>query len=293
MTPVARAVVTGANTGLGLATTRALVAAGMPVTMGVRSTDRGEAAAAAVRRSVPAADLVVRRIDLADLDSVRQFADRTVEPVSVLVCNAGVMLVPEQSLTADGFEMHWGVNFLGHYLLTGLLLPALTDAARVVSLSSIAHRSAGRFDRECGHGSDYTPGGAYGQSKLCTLLFSLELDRRLRSSGSAVKAVAAHPGWSATDERAPRERGDEPGLGLVFARRISQLLGSSPEHGALSQVHAAIGAGVAGGEFWGPSMLIRGKPHRATVSAGARRRDDAAFLFELAAELTGCEIPPR
>lgn len=291
MTDGARAVVTGANAGLGLATTRALATAGIPVTMAVRSTDKGAAAAAAIRASEPAADLRVQQLDLADLDSVRRFAERTTDPISVLLCNAGVMLVPEQSLTADGFEMHWGVNFLGHYLLAGLLLPALTGEARVVSLSSIAHRSAGRLDRQFGLGPDYTPGQAYGQSKLCTLMFSLELDRRQRGSGSGVKSVAAHPGWSATDERPPRERGDSPGPGLVFARRISQLLGSSPAHGALSQVHAATGAGVEGGQFWGPSLLVRGKPHRAAVSAGARREDDADFLFDLAAELTGCEIP--
>ena len=287
----ARAVVTGANTGLGLATTRALVSNGMPVTMAVRNLDRGRAAATAVLAGVPDADLQVQQLDLAYLDSVQRFAEEHTEPVSRLVCNAGVMLVPEQSLTADGFEMHWGVNFLGHYLLTALLLPGLADDARVVSLSSIAHRSAGRFDRQCGLGPDYTPGGAYGQSKLCTLMFSLELDRRLRAARRGVKAVAAHPGWSATDERSPRDRGDSPGLGLVFARRISQLLGSAPEHGALSQVHAALGAEVEGGQFWGPSLLIRGKPHQATASAGARREDDAAFLFDLAAELTGCKIP--
>lgn len=291
MTGTGRAVVTGANAGLGLATTRALAAAGVPVTLAVRSIDRGEVAATAIRQSIPSADLRVEQLDLADLDSVRLFADRIARPVSLLVCNAGVMLVPEQSLTVDGFEMHWGVNFLGHHLLTGLLLPAFTDDARVVSISSIAHRSAGRLDRAFGLGPDYTPGKAYGQSKLCTLMFSLELDRRLRRSGSAVKAVAAHPGWSATDERPARERGDTPGLGLVFARRISQLLGSSPAHGALSQVHAAIGTGVEGGQFWGPSLLVRGAPHPATASAAARRADDADFLFDLAAELTGCEIP--
>lgn len=287
---IPRAIVTGANTGLGLASSRALIAAGIPVTLAVRSTERGEAAAASLRAFAPGADLIVRALDLADLASVRRFAEATIEPVRILMCNAGVMLVPEQTLTADGHEMHWGVNHLGHYLLAGLLLPTMTLDARVVSISSIAHRSAGRLDRGCGLGTDYTPGGAYGQSKLSTLMFSLELDRRLRAAGSTVKAVAAHPGWSATDERAPRARGDAPGLGLVFARRISQLLGSSADHGALSQVHAAISQDVRGGQFWGPRLLIRGEPHLASPAAAARCPDDAAFLFDLSAALTGTSI---
>jgi NAD(P)-dependent dehydrogenase (short-subunit alcohol dehydrogenase family) len=287
-----RAVVTGANTGLGLATTRALAAAGWSVTLAVRNLAKGHAAAADVRIELPDADLQVRRLDLADLGSVRAFADDWRTDLALLVNNAGVMLAPQRVVTAGGLEQQFAVNHLGHYLLTARLLPALAEAGgRVVTVSSLAHRAVRRLDRDLNLTGRYLPMTAYGQSKLAQLMFALELDRRLLATHSPVISVAAHPGWSATDTLSPGDRGDRPGPLVWLARRVSQLLGSSPEHGARSQVLAATRPRTAGGTFYGPRFGIYGRPHRATPSRAARNTGDAAWLFSRSAELTGEEIP--
>lgn len=286
-----RAVVTGANTGLGLASTQALAAGGWSVTLAVRSPERGAAAVDVVRQAVPGADLEVRLLDLADLASVRAFAADRDAPIDLLMNNAGMMMVPELTLTADGFEQQFGVNHLGHHLLTALLLDRVAAAnGRVVSLSSIAHHQAKSFDHDLNLGRGYTPAGAYAQSKLATLMFALELDRRLRRHAVPVTSVAAHPGWSATDTRAPRDRGDDPSRSVVFSRRISQILGSSAAGGARSQVFAGTDPSVRGGDFWGPRMLAYGPPHLARPSRVARDPDAAQWLFAIAEKLTGTAL---
>jgi NAD(P)-dependent dehydrogenase (short-subunit alcohol dehydrogenase family) len=187
------AVVTGANSGIGFAAADALARAGAHVVFAVRDLERGRAAAARVTGSTE-----VRRLDLADLASVRAFAASWDRPLDLLINNAGVMMVPEQR-TADGFEMQFGTNHLGHHVLTNLLLPYVTD--RVVTVSSGAHRMGDRvihFENPNLTGI-YTPQRAYSQSKLANLLFTLELQRRLTGSGSPVRALAAHPGWAATN----------------------------------------------------------------------------------------------
>ncbi|MGW2238198.1 oxidoreductase, partial [Streptomyces sp. NPDC001759] len=187
------AVVTGANSGLGIATVEALAGAGAHVVLAVRDPARGAAAAARVNGSVE-----VRRLDLADLASVREFAAQWQGDLDLLVNNAGVMNIPE-SATKDGFETQFGTNHLGHFALTNLLLPHITD--RVVTVSSGMHRMPGspriHFDNLDLTG-EYAPMKAYSQSKLANLLFTLELQRRLEASGSSVRALAAHPGWAAT-----------------------------------------------------------------------------------------------
>lgn len=286
-----RAVVTGANSGLGLASTVALAAAGWAVTLAVRSTKKGDAATALVRKTVPGARLDVRRLDLSDLTSVREFAAGWDAPLELLMNNAGMMLVPQRSVTGEGFEEHMGVNHLGHYLLTALLLPQLTRAhGRVVSLSSIAHRSADRLDRGLGLAGGYSPMGAYGQSKLATLMFAIELDRRLRRTDIGVKAVAAHPGWSATDPRAPSDRGDDPSPTVWLSRKISQLLGSSAAHGARPQLYAGTAPELPGGSYCGPRWMVYGRPHLAAPSKAARSTDDARWLFDASADLTGTPL---
>lgn len=286
-----RAVVTGANTGLGLASATALAAAGWSVTLAVRKTAKGDAAAATVRSALPTATVEVRRLDLADLDSVREFAAGWDGPLALLMNNAGMMLMPQRTFTIDGFEEQMGVNHLGHYLLTALLLPALIDGSgRVVAVSSIAHRTASRLDRGLGLTGPYTPMGGYGQSKLAVLMFALELDRRLRRDRIAVTSVAAHPGWSATTLSAPGGRGDDPSAFVWLSRRVSQLLGSPTAHGARSQVYAATAPDLPGGSFYGPRFGIYGKPHRAAPSKAARNAGDARWLFEASAELTGAVL---
>src|SRR5215207_5133070 len=185
-------IVTGANSGIGLAAAREMARAGARVVLAVRDTAKGDQAAASLPGTVE-----VRALDLADLASVRSFAEGWSEDVDILVNNAGVMAVPEQR-TADGFEMQIGTNHLGHFALTNLLLPRVKD--RVVTVASGAHRM-GRIDLDDLNWErrGYDRWRAYGQSKLANLLFTLELQRRVDESGSDVRAVAAHPGWSATN----------------------------------------------------------------------------------------------
>ncbi len=210
-----RVIVTGANTGLGYQTALALAAAGAEVVMAVRDLDRGQAAAQRIRDEVDDAKLRIIHLDLADLASVHDFAatEAAAGPVDLLVNNAGLMLVPSRVLTRDGFESQMGVNHLGHFALTAGLLPALlqAEAGRVVSVTSIAARRARSLDHGLGLTGDYTPMGAYSQSKLAVALFAEELDRRLRATGARVTSVLAHPGWSATGVSSDRPD-DRPGV---------------------------------------------------------------------------------
>lgn len=283
-----RAVVTGANSGLGRLTAEHLARCGMDVTIAVRRTDAGEAAAERIRQDRPPGTVRVARLDLGDLESVREFADGQ-DDLDLLVCNAGQMMVPSFKTTTDGFERQMGVNHLGHFALTGRLWPKLSPTGRVVSVSSIAHRSAKRLDRSLSTQGKYTPMGAYGQSKLAQLLFTAELDRRLRAHGSQQVAVAAHPGWSATAEQAPPP--GEP-LPVKVSRKATAILGTAPAHGVRPQLRAATGRDVRPGDFWGPRLLIGGQPHRAAPSAAARDEDDAAWLWAESERLTGVRFTP-
>jgi NAD(P)-dependent dehydrogenase (short-subunit alcohol dehydrogenase family) len=286
-----RAIVTGANTGLGFRTALALAGAGAEVVLAVRSPERGGAAAERIRAEVPGAEPRVSLVDLADLRSVRAFAEREAAggPLDILVNNAGVMLVPQREFTADGFEKHMGVNHLGHVLLTAGLLPALSaaPAGRVVSVTSLAYLFAGRLDRSLGLQGRYRPMAAYGQSKLAALLFAGELDRRLGASGSSVVSLAAHPGWSATELF---DRDDRPGPFVRLSRWATQLLGSSPEAGARPQVRAAAAVDVPRGGLVGPSLLVYGRPRRTRIGRAARDSTDAAWLWDRSVELTGARF---
>ena len=213
------AVVTGANSGIGLETTRGLAALGARVVMACRSRDRAEAAAADVRRSLPGADLEVRDLDLADLGSVQTFADAFSdgEPLDLLVNNAGVMALPRRRQTADGFEMQFGTNVLGHFALTGRLLPHLKAApnSRVVWLSSIAHRKGQIHFDDLQSEQSYDAWRVYEQSKLADLVLSIEMQRRLARAGASTVSVAAHPGVSATALTDDMMDG-KPLLGAIF-----------------------------------------------------------------------------
>ena len=283
-----RMVVTGGNTGLGFQSALAFARSGAEVVLAVRNTAKGADAASRILTDTPAANLRVEHLDLADLASIRAFgsAEAARGPLDVLLNNAGVMLVPQRELTTDGFEMHMGTNHLGHVLLTAALLPALTGATngRVVSLSSIAHRAVSRIDRSLGLTGRYSPMGAYGQSKLATLLFGLELNRRLRAAGSTVASVIAHPGWSATELI---DRDDRPGLGVRLSRKATAVLGSSGAAGARSQIRAAVDPSVPGGTFLGPTFLLRGRPRPASMSSTAADPIAADWLWETSNALTG------
>jgi NAD(P)-dependent dehydrogenase (short-subunit alcohol dehydrogenase family) len=274
-------VVTGAYRGLGLATARALAAAGARVVLAVRDRTRGETAAAGLR-----GDVEVRRLDLADLDSVRAFASGWSGPLDVLVNNAGVMAVPA-GVTVDGFELQFGTNHLGHFALTNLLLPQVTD--RVVTLSSTMHRVGTIVLEDLNwQRRPYSPERAYGQSKLANLLFTLELQRRLTVAGSPVRATAAHPGWAATNLQS--HSGSRVKNAAMAVGNL--VLGASPDQGAMPTLVAAT-ADLPGGSYVGPSgpFELRGRPALVGRTPAASDPDLARRLWQASAELTGVDFP--
>lgn len=286
--------VTGANSGLGLETVRALAGRGAHVLLACRNRGAAEKAVHAVRRRTPRGRLDVMALDLADLDSVRAFAEaaRVTHPaIDGLINNAGVMALPYRQ-TKDGFEMHFGTNHLGHFALTGRLLPALMRAphARVVTVSSQFHR-LGRMDFADPNWERraYDKWRAYAQSKLANLLFAFELDRRLREAGADVLSVAAHPGYAATNlqRQGARTVGSAPGG--WFGGIGNTLFAQSAENGALPILRAASEPGVPGGSYYGPAgpMELRGAPVTVTAHAGAHSAEDARRLWALSEELTG------
>ena len=278
------AVVTGATSGLGLATARALARAGAEVVLAVRDTGRGDTVAADIGGRT-----LVRRLDLADLASVRCFAEgmlADVVAVDVLVDNAGVMAVPE-GRTRDGFELQIGTNHLGHFALTNLLLPVIRD--RVVVVSSQTHRIGRlRLDDLNIERRRYQRWTAYAQSKLANLLFVLELDRRLAAAGSPVRALAAHPGYAATGLQS------HTGTTLQHAAMalLNKVVGQSAETGALSTLYAAT-QDLPGGSYVGPSGVFeaRGHPRLVGRSAAATDAEAARALWELSEKLTGVRFP--
>jgi len=271
------AVVTGATSGIGRVAARELARAGARVVLAVRDTARG----AQVAAGMPG-DTDVRALDLTELASVRAFASAWDGPLDVLVNNAGVMATPERR-TADGFELQIGTNHLGHFALTNLLLDAITD--RVVTVASGAHRMGRiRLDDLNWERGRYERWKAYGQSKLANLLFTLELERRLTAAGSPVRALAAHPGWSATHLQRRTENRVMDGLMAVGNRLIAQ----SDESGALPTLYAAT-QDLPGGSYVGPDGPgeVRGHPTLVSRSAAATDADTARRLWELSEELTG------
>jgi NAD(P)-dependent dehydrogenase (short-subunit alcohol dehydrogenase family) len=271
------AIVTGANSGIGLVAARELARAGARVVLAVRSTEKGRAAAASIQGTVD-----VRALDLADLASVRAFAAGVDGNVDLLINNAGVMAVPE-ARTKDGFELQIGTNHLGPFALTNLLLPQVTG--RVVTVSSGAHRMGKiRLDDLNWERGGYQRWPAYGQSKLANLLFTLELQRRLTESGSDVRAVAAHPGYAATNLQQHTGSFLQNGLMWVANRVVAQ----SDEMGALPTLYAATQdvppAGYVGPDSWKEQ---RGHPTLVGRTSAASDEDTARRLWTLSEELTG------
>ncbi|GAA3297608.1 SDR family NAD(P)-dependent oxidoreductase [Dactylosporangium vinaceum] len=270
------AIVTGANSGVGLATARALALAGARVVLAVRSLDRGQAAARTIT-----GDTEVRRLDLADLASVRAFAAAWTGPVDLLINNAGIS-VPDRRRTADGFELQFATNHLGPFALTNLLLEHVTD--RIVTVSSQAERM-GRLDLDDPNDErrPYRESAAYNRSKLANLLFTAELQRRLDAAGSPVRAVSAHPGL--VQSAIYSESG-------AVLRLMVRLLGQSADEGALPVLYAAV-ADLPGDSFTGPSRWahMRGAPELINRSATARDAGLAARLWTLSERLTGTHFP--
>jgi NAD(P)-dependent dehydrogenase (short-subunit alcohol dehydrogenase family) len=283
------AIVTGANSGLGLVTARELARAGASVVMACRNLDKGHAVIEEIRAAVPNAQVQLEELDLASLASVRAFAERfkaTHDGLDLLINNAGVMAPPRRR-TADGFELQFGTNHLGHFLLTTLLLPSMEgrEDARVVTLSSTAHK-IGRiaFDNLNGD-RHYFRWRAYGQSKLANLLFALELDRRLRREGSTVKSLAAHPGYASTNLQSAAA----PLVDRLVMKVGNAAMAQSDEMGALPTLFAATEPGLDGGTYVGPDGPSEQRGHPTIVAPNGRAQDEdsARRLWQVSEELTG------
>jgi NAD(P)-dependent dehydrogenase (short-subunit alcohol dehydrogenase family) len=271
-------IVTGANSGLGLVTARELARVGAHVVLACRNTTKGDEAAATMT-----GDVEVRKLDLQDLASVREFAG-TVDSVDVLINNAGIMAVP-YALTKDGFESQIGTNHLGHFALTNLLLPKVTD--RVVTVSSFMHLLGKISLKDLNwKARPYSAWLAYGQSKLANLLFTSELQKRLDAAGSTLTSQAAHPGYSATNLQG--HTGNR--FGTRFWDAGNSLFATSADFGARQTLYAA-SADLAGNTFVGPKFAMRGPSGPSPRSPLARDANTARALWQLSEQLTGTEFP--
>ncbi len=283
------AVVTGGNSGLGLEAAGALAAAGAETVLACRNTEKAEVAAAAIRAGAPDATVVVEGLDLASLASVREFCVRFAAErpgLDLLINNAGVMASPRRQ-TEDGFELQLGTNHLGHFALTGLLLPLMQgrEDARVVTVSSTAHKLGHvNFDNLQGE-RRYFRWFAYCQSKLANVLFALELERRLRAAGSDLKSLAAHPGYADTN----LQNAAPPALDRALFALTDRLFAQNAEMGALPELYAATRPNLDGGLFIGPDGFEEQRGHPRVVRPVAAGRDEAAAarLWEVSEELTG------
>ena len=286
------AIITGANTGLGLETARALAAAGAQIVLAVRDLDKGAAAVEEIRKTTPAGNLALQRLNLSSLSDIRSAAEQLgarYPQIDLLINNAGVMYPPKGN-TADGFELQFGTNHLGHFALTALLLENLTTVrgSRVVTVSSNGHkfRAAIHFD-DLQWERDYSRVGAYAQSKLANLLFTYELQRRLEAAGAETVALAAHPGASGTELMRHITFGPEALSAAVLK------LAQSPAMGALPSLRAATDPTAVGGQYYGPSGFgeLRGYPK--VVKSTSQSHDQALQqrLWSVSEELTGVTFP--
>ena len=290
------ALVTGANSGLGLQAAHALAARGAHVIMAARNGSKASAAESAIRQSVPEASLEVQPLDLAALASVRQMAAAVAashDRIDLLINNAGVMGIPRME-TTDGFELQIGANHLGHFVLTALLMPRLlaARAARVVAVTSIARLNGGRIDPDDPHlRHGYEPWRAYGRSKMANLDFAVALDSRLRQLGASAMALAAHPGLSRTDLQATSVELTGGGLSQRFFHGAAQLFGMGPERGALSLLRAATDPDAEGGQLYAPRWGAFGPP--VARQPAARSSDVLASLWQVSERETGVDFSLR
>ena len=288
------AVVTGTG-GLGYETALALARAGAEIVVAGRNRAKGEEALAEIRAHVPEARVVFEQVDLASLASIAAFAERLLQDragLDLLVNNAGVMAPPTRQTTADGFELQFETNYLGHFALTARLLPLLRRGTepRVVNVSSLAQRN-GRIDfDDLQTERPYQPFRAYSQSKLAQVIFTLELQRRSEANGWGLTSNAAHPGFAATDLIA-NGQGANSMMGRAMGM-LGPLLWQSAAAGALPTLYAATARDAAGGVFYGPDefMEMKGAPKRAWIVPSAKQPGVAARLWEISEQLTGVRL---
>lgn len=291
------AVVTGANGGLGLETARELARKGAHVVMAVRNQQKAQDAVSDIHRERPGASLELVVLDLASQASVREAAERILrehERVDLLVNNAGVMGIPERK-TVDGYEMQLGVDHLGHWTLTALLLPALlaSPRARVVTVTSTAHYIGRAVDPANPHlEGRYRPWLAYGQAKLANFHFGLGLQRELARAGASTASLIAHPGLSNTDLQAVSVR-ESGGASQRFFHLLALGTGMSPAQGALSQLRATTDPRAKGGEFYGPLLVTNGPPVRKPILRRVGMSSAIAKLWEVSEHETGVRLALR
>ena len=288
-----RILVTGGNSGIGLEAARVFAGAGANVVIACRNLDKGRGAIAEIRRTTSNGDLELLELDLADLANVANAADvfrERHDSLNVLVNNAGVMALPYRA-TVDGFEMQFGTNHLGHFALTGQLLPALVAAggARVVTISSVMHKS-GRMDfANLDASRGYSKWPAYSMSKLANLQFTFELQRRAQKARLALIAVAAHPGYSSTNLQGAGPKMAGTTVTQYAWAALNAVIGQSSARGALPTVYAATAGDVEGGDYIGPGGLgeLRGSPVKVGATRAARDPRQAKRLWTVSEELTG------
>ncbi|OBJ62329.1 SDR family oxidoreductase [Mycobacterium sp. 1423905.2] len=298
------AIVTGANSGLGFGLARRLSAAGADVVMAIRNRAKGEEAIEKIRASVPDAKLTIKPLDLSSLASVAALGEQLNaegRPIDILINNAGVMTPPKRDTTSDGFELQFGSNHLGHFALTGQLLPLLRAAPkpRVVSLSSLAARRGRINFDDLQFEKSYAPMTAYGQSKLAVLMFARELDRRSRSAGWGILSNAAHPGLTKTNLQisGPSHGREKPALMqrlYTTSWRYAPFLWQEIDEGILPALYAAVTPQAEGGAFYGPRGFYEaagGGVTEAKVPARALNEADSQRLWEISEQLTGVDFP--
>jgi NAD(P)-dependent dehydrogenase (short-subunit alcohol dehydrogenase family) len=289
------AVVTGANGGLGLETARELARHGAHVVMAARNPEKTERALAEIRADVPDASLEVVPLDLGSQAAVKTAAEQILAAhprLDLLVNNAGVMGIPEQK-TVDGFEMQLGVDHLGHWSLTALLLPALlrTDGARIVTVTSSAHHIGRAVDPANPHLiGRYRPWRAYGQAKLANFHFGLGLQKKLTAAGRTTASLIAHPGLSNTDLQTVSVQETNGGASQRFFQILAQRTGMSAADGALSQLRAAVDPSAKGGGFYGPLFVNNGPPVRKPIFRRLGMESAVAKLWEVSARETGIPL---
>lgn len=290
------AIVTGSNTGLGFETAAELARAGATVVLACRTPSKAEDAKRAIQRRTHNGAVEVLALDLGDLRAIRAAADESLErwpTIDLLINNAGVMIPPE-SRTADGFELQFGTNHLGHFAYTGLVLGALRDTpgSRIVNVSSIAHRDGRMRWDDLQWERSYNRMAAYGQSKLANLLFTFELDRRLRTAGAETVALAAHPGVSATELGRYIPGLSFPGIKQVVGAALGAVLNTAAE-GALPSLRAATDPDAVGSLYYGPTGYreMSGDPEVVMPSPHAVREEDWERLWAISEELTGVAPP--
>ena len=293
--PAAPAIVTGATGGLGLEVALGLARASHPVVLAGRNPAKGDAALKRLRAETPGATAWFELLDLASLQSVHDFCDRMADKhpaIGILVNNAGVMAPPRRVVTVDGFELQTATNYLGHFALTARLLPLL-QGARVVNVSSLAHRRARLNFADLQGERHYGAWALYGQSKLAMLMFALELDRRAVAAGWTLRAMAAHPGWSVTDIIV-----NGPGAGaagpLEYVMQAGfRLLGQSAAAGATPIIYAATDPGAKGGGYYGPNGFgeLTGATSPSRIMPQAADQAVSARLWTVSEALTGVTFP--